>query len=64
VRSQTPVGWGASAPGLGFLTSMADAVYPVFAILMAPAIAGIVLGAITGGALVGLPIRPQPLTPP
>jgi len=57
------LGWGASAPGLSFLTSLADAVYPVFAILMAPAIAGIVLGVITGGVLVRLPERPRPLTP-
>ena len=57
------LGWGASALGLGFLTTLADAVYDVFAILMAPAIAGVVLGVITGGVLVRLPTRPRPLTP-
>lgn len=58
------LGWGASALGLGLLTTLADAVYDVFAILMAPAIAGVVLGVITGGVLVRLPTRPRPLTPP
>ncbi len=57
------LGWGVSALGLGFLTTLADAVYDVFAILMAPAIAGVVLGVITGGVLVRLPTRPRPLTP-
>jgi hypothetical protein len=57
------LGWGASALGLGFLTTLADAVYDVFAILMAPAIAGVVLGVITGGVLVRLPTRPRPLIP-
>lgn len=58
------LGWGASALGLGFLTTLADAVYDVFAILMAPAIAGVVLGLITGALLVRLPTRPRSLTPP
>ena len=58
------LGWGASALGLGLLTALADAVYPVIAILMAPAIAGIVLGVITGGVLVRLPTRRRSLTPP
>jgi len=56
-------GWAGSALGLGLMPALSERMYDVFAILLAPAAAGSVLGIITGYALVRLPRRAAPLAP-
>ena len=58
------VGWASSALGLALFAPLGEAVYPVFAILIAPAAAGIILGGVTGAWLVRLPLRQPDLTSP
>ncbi len=55
-------GWAASALGLGVLVPLGERVYPVISLLLAPAVSGLILGVVTGGVLVRLPLRPEPLT--
>ena len=58
------VGWASSALGLALLVPLGEAIFPVFAILIAPATAGIMLGGVTGAWLVRLPLRQAPLSEP
>ena len=57
-------GWASSALGLALFVPLGERIYPVFAILIAPAAAGVMLGGVTGAWLVRAPLRQPPLAPP
>ena len=58
------LGWGASALGIGLAPVLAEQMFDLFVVLLAPAIGGLVMGLVTGCVLVRLPLRQHAPAPP